>query len=104
MALGFGKKQSESSSPSPSAEKPAPTFGKDGYYGDFASDQPTAEAGGTAKYPRKGSRIEGPITKPIATDAVPGDDSTDASVAIGKQMEMEAENAIKYRTCSWQKV
>lgn len=23
---------------------------------------------------------------------------------IGKQLELEAENAIKYRTCSWQKV
>lgn len=24
--------------------------------------------------------------------------------SIGKQLELEAENAIKYRTCSWQKV
>jgi hypothetical protein len=23
---------------------------------------------------------------------------------VGKQLELEAENAIKYRTCSWQKV
>jgi hypothetical protein len=32
------------------------------------------------------------------------DDSSDNSISVGKQMEMEAENAIKYRTCSWQKV
>ncbi|KAI6922760.1 putative amino acid transporter, partial [Hortaea werneckii] len=29
--------------------------------------------------------------------------STDPSVSVGKQMEMEEGNAIKYRTCSWQK-
>jgi hypothetical protein len=32
------------------------------------------------------------------------DDSSDQSITVGKQMEMEAENAIKYRTCSWPKV
>jgi hypothetical protein len=31
------------------------------------------------------------------------DDSSDNSITVGKQMELEAENAIKYRTCSWQK-
>lgn len=31
------------------------------------------------------------------------DDSSD-SMTVGKQMEMEAGNAIKYRTCSWPKV
>ncbi|KAH9865657.1 hypothetical protein J1614_009243 [Plenodomus biglobosus] len=30
-------------------------------------------------------------------------DSSDASFAIGKQIEMEAGNQIKYRTCSWPK-
>jgi hypothetical protein len=25
-------------------------------------------------------------------------------ISVGKQVELEAENAIKYRTCSWQKV
>jgi hypothetical protein len=33
-----------------------------------------------------------------------GDSGSDASITIGKQIEMEANNAIKYRTCSWQKV
>jgi len=30
-------------------------------------------------------------------------DSDDASFDIGKQIELEAENSIKYRTCSWKK-
>lgn len=28
----------------------------------------------------------------------------ESGLSVGKQMEMEADNAIKYRTCSWQKV
>ena len=28
----------------------------------------------------------------------------DAMISVSKQMEMEAGNAIRYRTCSWQKV
>jgi len=28
----------------------------------------------------------------------------DASLNVGKQIELEAGNAIQYRTCSWQKV
>lgn len=31
-------------------------------------------------------------------------DSDDASLTVGKQLELEATNSIKYRTCSWQKV
>lgn len=108
MALGFGGKKSESSSnpstSSPSNEKPNPQFGKDGYYGDFSGDQATAENGGTQKRRKTMNRIDGPITKSITGEAALEDDSTDASVTIGKQMELEAGNAIKYRTCSWQKV
>src|ERR1700742_1519054 len=29
---------------------------------------------------------------------------SDSSIGFGAQIEMEKENAIKYRTCSWQKV
>ncbi len=32
------------------------------------------------------------------------DDSDDASLTVGKQLELESTNSIKYRTCSWQKV
>ena len=31
------------------------------------------------------------------------DDNSDASFTIGRQIELEANNAIKYRTCSWKK-
>lgn len=31
-------------------------------------------------------------------------DSSSTTESIGRQIEMEAENGIKYRTCSWQKV
>lgn len=31
-------------------------------------------------------------------------DSSSTSESVGRQIELEAENGIKYRTCSWQKV
>lgn len=31
-------------------------------------------------------------------------DSSSVSESVGHQIEMESENTIKYRTCSWQKV
>lgn len=43
---------------------------------------------------RKMSRIGGII----------GDSDTDSTLTVGKQLELEATNSIKYRTCSWQKV
>jgi hypothetical protein len=52
--------------------------------------------GDVEKQPRKMSRISKPAS-------VTGDD-TDSSISVGAQIEMEKENAIKYRTCSWQKV
>jgi hypothetical protein len=52
--------------------------------------------------PRRGSRIDKPITKPIVMGGDTSD--TETQTSVGKQMELEADNAIKYRTCSWQKV
>lgn len=111
MALGFlsglfGSKKGESSTSSPSTEKVDPTLAKDVNTGDFAADQNMAESGGkkTSSSRKPMNRIDGPITKSITGEDVVADDNTDASVAIGKQMELEAGNAIKYRTCSWQKV
>ncbi len=43
---------------------------------------------------RKMSRIAG----------VMGESETDSQLSVGKQLELEATNSIKYRTCSWQKV
>jgi len=45
------------------------------------------------------------IGKPVATnDHVPPGSDTESTVSVGAQIELEKENAIKYRTCSWQKV
>ena len=44
---------------------------------------------------RKMSRIAGPNLT---------DSDEDSMMSVGKQMELESSNSIKYRTCSWQKV
>lgn len=46
---------------------------------------------------RKMSRLGGPSAIGINAEE-------DSVVSVGKQVELEADNAIKYRTCSWQKV
>ena len=33
-----------------------------------------------------------------------GTSDSDSDVTVGKQLELESTNSIKYRTCSWQKV
>ena len=43
---------------------------------------------------RKMSRVAGVI----------GESDNDSQLSVGKQLELEATNSIKYRTCSWQKV
>jgi len=48
---------------------------------------------------RRGSRIAGPKTLPI----VAAGSDADSGLSVGAQIELEKENAIKYRTCSWQK-
>lgn len=40
----------------------------------------------------------------IESQARPAVDSSSTSESVGRQIEMESENTIKYRTCSWQKV
>jgi len=52
---------------------------------------------------KKMNRIDGKYTGVVGTGSF-GDSDTDSSISVGKQMEMEAGNAIKYRTCSWPKV
>ena len=47
---------------------------------------------------RKMSRIGGPIP------GIVGDSDADSALSVGKQLELEQTNSIKYRTCSWQKV
>ena len=107
MALGFGKKNaSDSSNHSSSPPNEKADLKSDGLtpYTAYSADQTTAEHGGSKKLNKPMNRIDRPITKSITGDSAMGDSSTDVSVSIGKQMEKEAGNAIKYRTCSWQKV
>jgi len=107
MALGFGKSKtttSGSSSSSPPNEKAEPKFDNVNPYNDYSADQTTAEHGGSKKSKKPMNRIDRPITRSITSDSAMEDSGTDVSVSIGKQMELEADNAIKYRTCSWQKV
>ena len=53
-----------------------------------------AESNGN-KRDRKTSRIAG---------VMGGESDQDSQFGVGKQLELEATNSIKYRTCSWQKV
>ena len=70
--------------------------------GDFTLDynadyDPERQASKTSTG-RRMSRIE-PVTK----TPIEGGDA-DSGISVGAQIEMEKENAIRYRTCSWQKV
>jgi len=47
---------------------------------------------------RKMSRVGGPVP------GIVGDSDADSALSVGKQLELEATNSIKYRTCSWPKV
>jgi len=83
------------------------TLGK----GESFQPRPTADLEGQRKYSsavvqgRKMSRIAPPprtgsqaVPPPVLADDVSSQDE------FTKLVEMEAEDAIKYRTCSWQKV
>ena len=97
MALGFGEKNANGDQNNPEMQE-AQNFGGEGYYEGFKTD-PERQG---SQAPRKMSRLtSAPVTKSIGGA---GGDGDDADISIGKQMEMEAGNAIKYRTCSWQKV
>ena len=92
MALGFGNR-ADDNDVSPSATNPA----YDGYYGGDNGGDAEKGAGQFVAGSRKMCRIDKP-------DGLTADDATDPSISIGKQMELESGNAIKYRTCSWKKV
>lgn len=100
MALGFLNKQKNVASDSPPlpnapvTEKPM--MGNEGYGAE--SSDPESLGG-----ERRMSRIDRAVSKPIVGDT-DADDSSGSGISVGKQMELEAGNAIKYRTCSWPKV
>ena len=64
----------------------------------FGSDYDPERQGSKASTGRRMSRIAPPIKAPIEGGDV------DSGLSVGDQIEMEKENAIKYRTCSWRKV
>lgn len=86
MALGFGIKKT------PSAGSNSDTTKKPEEFQDAEKGVFEGQDGG-----RRASRIEGVARRDMS-------DGDGASVSIGKQIELEAGNAIQYRTCSWQKV
>ncbi|KAK5120912.1 hypothetical protein LTR85_005696 [Meristemomyces frigidus] len=105
MALGFNRKAADGDVPSTESNSPPPAFGngQEGYYDGFGADAEKG-VGQTGSGGRKMSRIDKPVSKSISgMGGVTDDDATDPSITIGKQMELEAGNAIKYRTCSWRK-
>ena len=91
MALGSGDNDVSQSANNQTS------LGDNGYYDGYGQDAEKG-TGQARRASRKMSRID---TKP---DGLTEDDATDPSVSVGKQMELEAGNAIKYRTCSWRKV
>lgn len=53
---------------------------------------------------RKNGRIAPVLPHLRGYDFGSDESSDDADAVLGKQIELEANNAIQYRTCSWQKV
>lgn len=53
---------------------------------------------GQTNAPHRMNRIDGKELPDLALS------DTDSSLSVGAQIEKEKENAIQYRTCSWQKV
>ena len=88
MALGgFGRSGRTVDQPNQNLEPTAPT--RTGAVPGYEFDHEGQDEKG-----RKMSRIAAPGA---VSDA-------DSQISVGKQMELEASNSIKYRTCSWQKV
>ena len=84
MALGRRGRNVDNST---SEIDPNSTTMEEGQYYDAESN---GEKGG-----RKMSRVAG---------VMGGESDRDSQLGVGKQLELEATNSIKYRTCSWQKV
>lgn len=84
MALGLFSKAKEADRSSSTDEK----------YHSKADHDPANIGAGTNRLADPGAN----------RDPEMGVDSDSEASIIGKQMAMEADNAIKYRSCSWQKV
>ena len=95
MALGFGRGRKVDhgtqniivNNDGSSGSDAAPDKEKSASYGGY-----DPETGGERG--RKMSRIGGALN----------DSDQESQLTVGKQLELEQANSIKYRTCSWQKV
>lgn len=72
-----------------------PTKMSDEKRGSFSYDPETGA-------PRRMSRISGPAPGTLRGRSSIG--GPDEDLDVGKQIAMEENNAIKYRTCTWQKL
>lgn len=97
MALkGFGKKSAAATAGSPTPSNPSD---EEKNNRSFYGNNEKKDVEGENFSGRKGSRISKPR---VGSTAMGMND--DDSINVGKQIELEEGNAIKYRTCSWQKV
>lgn len=122
MALGFGSSRStttnnnQNSNSSTSPDSPSSKRAPEKSEMDAAARAKAKLAAGESAFEdddiaesqaargRVGARIGGPVAKPINGDQQPPDSDTSSTISVGKQIELESDNAIKYRTCSWPKV
>lgn len=106
MALGIsslkGKKSNDDNS-SPSASENGHEMQQFGGNNYFKPGDTEAQTTGR-RTDRPMRRIDKPRTTSISGNIVGSTDPTEADISVGQQMELEAGNAIQYRTCSWQKV
>ena len=72
---------------------PSQTIDPEKYGPTYETDPEGGTFGG-----RKMSRVDG---KTMTTSA---DTDSDSGLSVGKQIELEQSQAIRYRTCTWQKV
>lgn len=72
---------------------------KFGMKGSFDPEKHGRDLEGQGQQDRRLSRIGPPIGSLAGLET-----DSDSGLTVGKQIELECANAIKYRTCSWPKV
>jgi len=104
--MAFNNNDGESRSPTLAPPPPTATFdsvNKDMTFSDMEKGRnPNLKKVRTGYSDIKFNRIE-PIPLHLAGQALGSDSESDISIGVGQQIALEAENAIQYRTCSWQK-
>ena len=88
MALGRKSRAVESDTHDVHATHAAPDSGKEG----------------ALNYDPESNGDKGRKMSRVGAVGVLGDSDQESEMSVGKQLELESTNSIKYRTCSWQKV